>query len=183
MILFSGNIYSQPKYQSKKSPYPQVTLSGIGGISFPVGNFGENFNSGPTFGLELSYKANREVGFYGDLGYSSYPSKTDNAAPDGKYIQYTAGPRYYFTSPNLKSSIFLEAGIGGYSFMQNAYESNGAEIAEYSTTNFGINGGIGGNLNLGRDIDMIFKAKYHNILTSGGSQSFIEPVLGITVGF
>lgn len=182
-IIFSNDANSQQTYKTKKSAFPQWSLSGIGGVAFPVGNFGENFKAGPTFGLDLSYKVNKEVGFYGKFGYSTFPDKTNGGAPDGKYIEYTAGPRYYFTSKNLKSSIFLEAGIGGYSFMQDAYVLNGVDVAKYETTNFGINGGIGGILNLGRDVDMLFKAKYHNILTTDGSTSFIEPVLGIDIRF
>jgi hypothetical protein len=183
LVLFiNGTVFSQSTYQ-KKSPYPQWSLSGLGGVAFPVGNFGENFKSGPTFGLDLSYKVNKEVGFYGKVGYSIFPDKTQGAAPDGKYIEYTVGPRYYFTAKNLKSSIFLEAGLGGYSFMQEAYTLNGVTVPEYTTTNFGVNGGVGGILNLGRDIDLLFKAKYHNVLTTDGSSSFIEPVLGIDVRF
>lgn len=182
-ILLNAQLYSQTTYSVKKSPYPQWSLSGLGGVAFPVGEFGNQFKSGPTFGLDLSYKVNKEVGFWGKFGYSMFPDKSNGAAPDGKYIEYTAGPRYYFTSKNLKSSIFLEAGIGGYSFMQNAYTLNGEQVAEYSTTNFGLNAGLGGILNLGRDVDLLFKAKYHNVLTSDGSNSFIEPVLGIDLRF
>ncbi|MBK9226304.1 MAG: hypothetical protein IPL67_04405 [Ignavibacteria bacterium] len=60
---------------------------------------------------------------------------------------------------------------------------NSAEAAEYQTTNFGLNAGIGGVLNLGRDVDLLFKAKYHNILTPDGSTSFIEPLLGVDIRF
>lgn len=183
ITFLSVQAYSQPKYTYKKSVYPQMSLSGLGGVSFPVGQFGENFKSGPTFGLDLSYKVNKEVGFYGKVGYSIFPDKVNGSAPDGKYIEYTAGPRYYFTSRNLKSSIFLEAGLGGYSFMQDAYTLSGVDYAKYTTTNFGMNAGIGGILNLGRDVDMLFKAKYHNILTTDGSTSFVEPVLGIDIRF
>ncbi|MBK9334898.1 MAG: outer membrane beta-barrel protein [Ignavibacteria bacterium] len=184
MILIStGNVNSQTIYTTKKTTFPQWSVSGLGGVSFPVGNFGEKYKSGPTFGIDLSYKVNREVGFFGKFGYSIFPNKIIGGAPDGKYLEYTVGPRYYFTSKNLKSSLFLEAGVGGYSFMQPAYTVNEVAVAEYQTTNFGLNAGIGGVLNLGRDVDMLFKAKYHNILTPDGSSSFIEPVLGIDIRF
>ncbi|MBK9334662.1 MAG: outer membrane beta-barrel protein [Ignavibacteria bacterium] len=183
ILLSTGNVNSQTKYTTKKSTFPQWSLTGLGGVSFPVGNFGEKYKSGPTFGIDLSYKVNKEVGFYGKFGYSLFPNKAVGGAPDGKYLQYTAGPRYYFTSKNLKSSLFLEAGIGGYSFMQPAYTVNAVPVAEYQTTNFGVNAGVGGVLNLGRDVDLLFKAKYHNILTPDGSSSFIEPVLGIDIRF
>ena len=46
-----------------------------------------------------------------------------------------------------------------------------------------MNAGFGGILNLGTNVDLLFKAKYHNILTDNGSTSFIEPVLGLDVNF
>ncbi len=182
-IFFNIQSYSQTTYTYKKSVYPQWSLTGNAGVSFPVGQFGDNFKSGPIFGLDLSYKVNKEVGFYGDVGYSIFPDKSGGVVPDGKYIQYTIGPRYYFTARNLKSSLFLEAGIGGYTFTQEAYMLNDVYTAKYTATNFGLNAGLGGILNLGRDVDMLFKVKYHDILTPDGSTSFIEPVLGVDVRF
>jgi len=167
MILIStGTVNSQTRYATKKTVYPHFSVSGLGGVSFPIGNFGEKYKTGPTFGIDLSYKVNKEVGFYGKFGYSIFPNKILGGAPDAKYMEYTVGPRYYFTSKNLKSSLFLAA-----------------EAAEYQTTNFGLNAGIGGVLNLGRDVDLLFKAKYHNILTPDGSTSFIEPLLGVDIRF
>ena len=184
MILIStGTVNSQTRYATKKTAYPHFSVSGLGGVSFPIGNFGEKYKTGPTFGIDLSYKVNKEVGFYGKFGYSIFPNKILGGAPDAKYMEYTVGPRYYFTSKNLKSSLFLEAGLGGYSFTQPSYTVNSAEAAEYQTTNFGLNAGIGGVLNLGRDVDLLFKAKYHNILTPDGSTSFIEPLLGVDIRF
>lgn len=183
ILISTGNVNSQTIYKTKKTAYPQFSVSGLGGVSFPVGKFGENYKPGPTVGLDLSYKVNKEVGFFGKFGYSIFPSKIAGGVPDGKYLEYTVGPRYYFTSKNLKSSLFVEAGLGGYSFSQPAYSVNEVQVPEYQTTNFGLNAGLGGVLNLGRDVDLLFKAKYHNILTPDGSTSFIEPVLGIDVRF
>ncbi len=182
LACLNSMVFSQDRYTKRKT-YPQWSLSGLAGVSFPVGQFGDNYKSGPAFGLDLSYKVNKEVGFFAKLGYSMYPNKDGGPVPDGKYIEYTVGPRYYFTSRNLKSAIFLEAGLGGYSFNQDGYVLDGVTVGNYTSTNFGMNAGIGGILNLGRDVDLSFKAKYHNILTTDGSTSFIEPVLGIDLRF
>lgn len=184
VLMLSATVQSQTT--TKKSIYPQWSLAPVAGIGFPIGAFGDNFKSGLTFGLDLSNKINKEVGFYAKLGYYIFPTKIEGAT-DGKYLEYTAGPRYYFTSKNLKSSIFFEVGLGGYSFMQDAYtltvDTVSTNVAEKSTTNFGINGGIGAVLNLGKSIDLLVKFKYHNVLTSDGSTSFIAPVLGIDIRF
>ena len=179
LLFLCSAAYSQTKYTPsvKKN---QWSLTPEGGISFPVGALSENYKSGGNFGLDLNYQVNKEVGFYGKAGYYIMSSKTQGI-PDGKYLEYTAGPRYTFRAKNLKSSIFLEAGLGAYTFMQNAYNYNGVDVAENSTTDFGVNAGLGAVLNLGRDVDLLFKAKYHNIFNNGGSSSFITPVLGIDV--
>ena len=168
----------------KKSPYPYFSASPVAGAIFPVGKFGESFNTGVGTGLELNYRVNKEVGFYGKFGYSFMPSKLGTTVPDGKYIEYTVGPRYYFTSKNLKSSLYLEAGVGGYTFTQDTYQLGiDPPVEARSDTKFGMNAGIGGVLNLGRTVDLKFATKYHNILTANGSTSFISPVLGIDIRF
>ncbi|MEO8666147.1 MAG: outer membrane beta-barrel protein [Ignavibacteria bacterium] len=174
-IAFSTNSQAQMK---KKSPYPNFSLSPVGGIAFPIGNFGDNFKSGPSFGLDISYRVNKEVGFYAKFGYNIFASKTVGLS-DAKLIEATAGPRYFFTSRNLKSSIFLEAGLGAYNLKVDASPTT----LETSETKFGVNAGIGAVLNLSKPIDLVFKVKYHNILTEGGSSSYIAPMLGLDFRF
>ena len=183
-LIFALSTVVQSQTVKKKIVYSYWSISPVAGVAFPIGGFGENFKTGPTFGLDLSYKVNREVGIYAKGGYYIFPSKIDGVS-DGKYLEYTAGPRYYFMAKNLKSAFFLEVGLGGYSFMQDAYTItvNGVEnaVPENSTTNFGVNAGMGATLNLGKSVDLIMKLKYHNVLTSDGSNSFIAPLLGIDI--
>ncbi|HMQ68793.1 MAG TPA: outer membrane beta-barrel protein [Ignavibacteria bacterium] len=182
VLMFTGTSgFSQTNY-TKKSAYPNWSVSPVGGIVFPTGNMSENFKSGGNVGVDISYRVNKEVGFYGQGGYYFLGSKTAGV-PDGKYLEYTAGPRYYFTAPNLKSSVYLEAGIGAYTFVQDAYVQNEVEIAEVNETRFGYNAGLGAVLNLGTNVDMLFKVKYNTIQTTGGSSSFIAPVIGMDVRF
>lgn len=178
LVFLSSLAYSQQKYSTSKSK--QWSLTPEGGVSFPVGSLSENYKAGGNFGLDLNYQANKEVGFYGKVGYYIMSSKTPGVT-DGKYLEYTAGPRYTFRNKKLKSSIFLEAGLGAYTFQQNSYSYNGVDFPENSTTDFGVNAGLGAVLNLGRDVDLLFKAKYHSIFINDGSSSFITPVLGIDV--
>lgn len=180
-IIFMMNTSGQSQTVKKKSPYPIWSLSPVGGIAFPVGKFGESYKSGPTFGLDISYRVNREVGIYVKGGYYIFPSKIAGSDADGKYLEYTAGPRYFFTSRNLKSSFFLEVGLGGYSFKQDAHVVDSVNVAEYTSTDFGVNAGMGATLNLGASVDLIIKLKYHNILTTDGSSSFVAPMLGIDI--
>ncbi len=183
ILFFSTAAISQTTYSTiKKSPYPQWSLSPVGGVIFPVGNFSNNFKAGGNVGLDLSFKANKEVGFFAKFGYNFFRSKTDGV-PDGNYFGYTVGPRYYFTAKNLKSSLFIEAGVGAYTFKQSGYNLEEISYPEVSYTKFGYNAGIGAILNLGRDVDLLFNANYNTVMTADGSSSFITPVLGIDVRF
>lgn len=183
IILFSSAVNSQTGYTPvKKSTYPQWSISPVGGLMFPVGNLSSNFKPGGNAGLDLSFKANKEVGFFAKFGYNFFRSQTAGV-PDGKYYEYTVGPRYYFKAKNLKSSIFIEAGIGAYTFNQQSYVLNETAYPEVSYTKFGYNAGIGAILNLGRDVDLLFKTKYNTVMTSDGSSSYIVPVLGIDIRF
>lgn len=183
IILLSSAVNSQTRYTTvKKSTYPQLSLSPVGGIMFPVGNLSSNFKPGGSVGLDLSYKVNKEVGFFAKFGYDFFRSQNIEV-PDGKYFEYTIGPRYYFTAKNLKSSIFLEAGIGAYTFNQQGYVLDESAYPEVSYTKFGYNAGIGAILNLGRDVDLLFKTKYNAVMTEDGSSSFITPVFGVDVRF
>lgn len=181
IMIMTSAVFSQTSYTKKKA-YPNWSLSPLGGITFPVGELSNNFDPGVSTGLDVTYRVNREVGFYGKFGYNTLGSKT-TGLPDGKYLEYTVGPKYYFTSPNLKSSVYLEAGVGAYTFMQNGYMLNNQTVDEISETNFGYNAGIGAILNLGKNVDLKFETKYTSILKEGGSNSFIAPALGVDFRF
>ncbi|MEP7147168.1 MAG: hypothetical protein ABI792_09190 [bacterium] len=184
-LLLSSVSEAQMKMKRKKVAYPQFSLSPVAGIAFPIGDFGGFYKAGPSFGLDISYRVNREVGFYAKVGYSIFSNK-EGSVPlvtlsDTKILEATVGPRYFFTSKNLKSALFLEAGGGIYSIKQQL--TTAPAVLEQSVTKFGVNAGIGGILNLSRPIDLIFKVKFHNILTEGGSTSFIVPQLGLDFRF
>lgn len=129
--------------------------------------------------MDIGYRINKEVGVYAKFGYYFFSSKTDGV-PSGKYLEVTAGPRYFFTDPKLSSMIFGEAGGGIYNFRQDSFTPVGGTIIdEISDTKPGVNAGLGANLALSKTVDILLKTKYHVIFTSGGSSSFISVVTGI----
>jgi hypothetical protein len=174
-----------PVTNSKKTnprTYPQISLGFMGGAIFPVGVMSESFKPGGDLGLDVGFRVNREVGFYGKFGYYFMSSKM-SGAPVGSYLEFTAGPRYYFTKPNLKSTMFLEAGFGGYSFNQNSYlnpnDTAGGTISQIADTRPGVNAGIGANLALTDVVGILIKTKYNLIFTPNGSNSFVTAGAGI----
>ncbi len=110
--------------------------------------------------------------------------------PSASYLAYTAGPRYYFTNPKLKSTLFLEAGIGGYTFTQDAYSQTVQGVTtnfpEQGDTRVGFNAGVGGDVFLSDNLSLMLKAKYHTILGSGddnSTRSYLGTNAGVNIRF
>jgi hypothetical protein len=108
-------------------------------------------------------------------------------APVGSYFEISAGPRYYFMNPKLKSQIFLEGGVGAYHFMQKSYvnpdDTAHATVDQIANTKAGLNGGIGASLYLSDAVDILFKSKYNVVFTPNGTSSFITVGAGFEFSF
>ncbi|RPI15013.1 MAG: hypothetical protein EHM58_15160 [Ignavibacteriae bacterium] len=169
---------------SKRKMFPHFSISPSGGAIFPIQNLKESFKPGGQFGLDLGYRVNKEVGFYAKFGYYFMSSKI-TGAPVGAYIEGSAGPRYFFTHPKLKSEVFLEGGVGAYNFRQDAYVDNltQTQVDQISSTKAGVNAGVGGSLALSNAVDILVKSKYHVIFTPNGSSSFLTVTGGLEFRF
>ena len=200
MMLFISNAYSQElntssfsketnESVSKTKSYGYWELTPSAGVIFPVGKFSENFDISGRTGLDLGYRINKEVAIYGNVTYNLLSSKAQSG-PNASYLSYTVGPRYYFTNPKLKSTLFVEAGVGGYTFTQDAYQ----QTIEGVTTNFpeqgdtrvGFNAGVGGDVYLSDHLSLMMKAKYNTILGSGDdntTRSFLGVDGGLNIRF
>jgi hypothetical protein len=181
MAQVSTKSVSQVKVVKKS--FPVVTIAPSGGAIFPLTrDFRNEFKPGALIGLDVGVRINREVALSGRFSYMFMGSKK-TGAPIGQYMEFTAGPRYYFTHPKLKSQIYFEGGAGAYYFKQNSYvdpeDENADEVSQVKSTNAGINGGIGASLFLSDAVDILAKAKYHNIFTNTGSVGFMTISGGI----
>jgi len=155
-----------------KNPFPEFSISPYGGAIFPTGVLNDNYKPSPTFGMDLGYRVNKEVGLYAKLGYVKLNSKTDGIA-DANYFEFTIGPRYYFSKEDLKSNIFLEGGIGAFTFSRNTLTIGSSEILGSSNTRMGMNGGIGATMALTDKVRILVKSKYTMIFTPTGSDNFV----------
>jgi len=175
------------KEKGVKKMFPHVSLAPIGGAIFPLSRtLRDDFKPGGLVGLDIGYRLNKEVALQGNFSYVFMSSKI-TGAPVGNYLEFSAGPRYYFTHPKLKSSLFFEAGVGAYNFSQKSYvnpnDTNGGSIPQINNTKAGINGGLGVSLSLSDAIDILAKAIYHNIFTPNGSQGFMTVNGGLEFRF
>src|SRR5689334_1601093 len=149
------------KQPTVKKGFPHFSIAPYGGAIFPLTRDMRNeFKPGAQIGLDLGYRVNKEVALYGKFSYMFMSSKV-TGAPVGSYLEFSAGPRYYFTHPKLKSAVFFEAGVGAYNFRQNSFstgENGQTVVPQINNTKAGINGGIGASLQLTNAIDILAKA-------------------------
>lgn len=170
------------KLTVKKQSFPEFTIAPSVGAIFPLTrDFRTEFKPGGLASLDIGLKLNKEVGLFGKFSYMFLSSKS-SGAPIGQYMEFSFGSRYYFTHPKLKSQVYFEGGAGAYYFKQNSYinpEAQSITINQVSKTNAGINGGIGASLFLSDAVNILAKAKYHNVFTQTGSIGFMTVVAGI----
>lgn len=172
-------------YVVTKESYPQWSITPSGGIVFPIMELSNSFKANGIFGLETGAKVNKEVGFYLRGNYMFMNSSASGGAV-GKYIEITVGPRYYFSSINVKSQLFADAGIGPYIFSQASYQPEdptAAVIPEINETKLGVNAGIGASLYLSPNMNLMLRTKYNTVFTSTATKSFITASTGLEFKF
>ncbi|MFI5211413.1 MAG: outer membrane beta-barrel protein [Ignavibacteria bacterium] len=175
------------KETTLKKMYPHVSIAPIGGAIFPLTRqLRDEFKPGGLVGLDIGYRINKEISLQGNFSYVFMSSKL-TGAPVGNYLEFSAGPRYFFMHPKLKSALFFEAGVGAYNFRQNSYvnaqDTNGSAIPQINNTKAGISGGLGVSLSLSEAIDILVKTNYHNVFTPNGSQGFMTVNGGLEFRF
>lgn len=195
LFVFASNSFAQTtttvittptkKYVVTKEAFPQWSVTPSGGIVFPIMDLSNSFKSNGIFGLEVGTKVNKEVGFYLRGNYM-FMNSSASGAPVGKYIEISVGPRYYFSSINVKSQLFADAGLGPYIFTQASYQPQdptAAVIPEISETKLGVNAGVGASLYLSDNMNLMIRTKYNTVFTSTATKSFITASTGLEFKF
>ena len=174
----SGSSISDKMIKVYPVKYPIFTLSPMAGGIFPVSELGNTYQAGFSAALDAAIRLNKELGIYSNVGYYSITNNND-LAPNSSYIEISAGPRYYFTKSSLKSSFFIETGVGAYIFSQDAYENNVGQ----THTNIGLSLGPGFTMQASNSVDLILKTKYQMIFNDSGTRSFVTGLGGIEFKF
>ncbi len=173
--------------KSVRKTYPHVTITPFGGAIFPLPKqLNQQFKPGGHFGLDVGYRVNKEVALVGEASYFFMSSKV-TGAPIGSYLEFAAGPRYYFVHPKLNSSLFFEGGVGAYNFRQSSYvdpnDLTAASVNQINNTKAGIYGGMGASLGLSNVMDLMVRGKYNVVFTPNGSASFLTVGAGLEFRF
>jgi opacity protein-like surface antigen len=183
MVFISDLANAQFKDRTQTPSWGYWSIAPFGGFNLPTGTFADNYKASGVAGIDVDYRVNRETAIFTSIVYNFLRTK-DPAGPKSSYFSYVIGPRYHFTHPQLKSSLFVEGGVGGYTFNSDAYTINDPvsgtrTVDKVSDTRAGVNVGMGADLNLSSQFDIFVRSKYHLIFRTGGTSSFI----GTDAGF
>ncbi len=186
MLFVSTLAFAQADMKARnyyKHPhYPFFTIGVTGGAVFPLSKLSDSYEAGPRIGADLGYRINKEVSISGTFNYSWVIPKNTNA-PNGNYMEFSIGPRYFLSHPKLRSAIFAEGGVGAYNFQQAGYFDAvlNQDIKKLDNTRAGIYGGLGATLSVVKNVDFIIKGKYHFIFGKNETTNFMTVTGGLNV--
>lgn len=156
------------------------SLGATGGYTAPTGDIANYFNSGYNVGAEAELEVAGND-FYADVNYNSLSTKDAALNPKALNItELSVGYRRDLFSLGVGSRVFVDAGAGLYSVSAYNTGSVFTPVIYPSSSNFGVNGGIGAAFPLSASTRFIGKIKYHNIIDNvGGNKNLFTVSAGI----
>jgi hypothetical protein len=154
-----------------------------GGLTLPLGDFGDAANTGWHGLAAVSFVPNNfPVGIQIDGMYQRFGLDDGGFFGDDanfRLIQGTANAVYKFqTSEETKIRPYLIGGVGLYNGKVGGDNIIGDPESE---TDFGINGGAGFDFAAG-SVSLFVEGRFHNIFTEGESTNLIPITVGIRLG-
>lgn len=154
-----------------------------GGLTLPMGDFGDGFNTGWHGLAAVSFAPSTfPLGFQVDGMYQRL-GVDDGGGPDvdvsSQLINGTANVIYKFkTSEDSQFRPYVIGGVGLYNFKLTGDDvPSGLE----SETDFGINGGAGFDVKVG-SVGAFVEGRFHNIFADPENVNFIPITVGVRLG-
>ena len=140
------------------------------GMLFPLGDMKNSYNKSGNIGLELNYNRSRNFAFILEGRLNFLSSKDTNIVGSTSYVEATVGGKYYIGKAT--SRFFVEAETGLYIYDYSLIEVGGNQTSS-TTAKFGLNGGVGFEMNSFSRTQIYIKSKYHTIFTPGKITNYI----------
>lgn len=184
ILLFPVICFSQVKI---------VTIGFYGGVLIPTkftNDYRDNYKVSPNIGAEFLYTVSPNIGIVADVTYNLLSIDYAQTWIDRNfyYIESTAGVRYNIIP--TKNIFFLEGGLGAYILKAKFTESlqpggygNELHYYDWSSTDFGINGGVGIIFPIDNTFSITSKVKFHNVFTSNGEKNYFSITAGVNYSF
>ena len=166
----------------------QIRFSLGGGVTVPVGTFGDVASTGWHGGAALGFQpADFPIGFQVDGMYHRFGFEAAGVDADWQMIQGTANAVFMFNrSEESKFHPYLIGGVGAYNVKA---VGNDAEGINSDETDFGVNAGLGFDFDLG-NLAAFIEGRYNAIFggtvdpttLDDATASFVPITIGIRLG-
>ena len=201
LLLGFTNSYSQSKYKTKK-----FSASVQAGSFIPFGDASDVYKTGFNTGFDLGYKVKSNIEVFLTLNYNFLKFKSSIMSDATPHIlDVSIGSRYFFGAKS-KNRFFGEAGLGLYSMGVSSYSTKTTtsipiidpksgdttgfttttttqSIPSASSSDFGINAGVGDLYQVSNDVGIYLKSDFHIVFTSGSSTTFMGIYFGAKINF
>ncbi len=155
-----------------------------GGLSLPLGDFGDAASTGFHGLAAVSFQPNNlPIGIQVDAMYQRFGVDDGGLAGDidanFQVIQGTANAVYKFAnSPDSKVRPYLIGGVGLYNS-----KLTGDDVPDNidGSTDFGINAGAGFDFQAGA-VALFVEGRFHNVFSDGDNTNFIPVTVGVRLG-
>jgi opacity protein-like surface antigen len=164
--------------------HAQVGLGVGGGVTIPVSALSDVNKTGYNILADLSFRApTSPLGFRVDGMFNSLPTKVTDARTLQVWTLNANLVANLTSVPHAPIAPYLIAGIGWYNDRYRVRTSGTTVVASGSTSdnNFGINGGLGLRIALGKS-SLFGEARYHYVFTPGQRMEMIPITIGINFG-
>lgn len=154
-IVFAQNTTTNKPYEKEFKNFKRekfFQLSVFGGPVYPIKDFREKFGSSAAVGLDFLYRINEESAISLQIN-DHILTRNSGYDPDGNYLEFALGPKFYFCPRCYRSSIFFEVGVGLVLMNETDFtDTLGVYRASRSIVKLGASTGIGGDIVISNSI-------------------------------
>jgi hypothetical protein len=162
----------------------QVGLGVGGGVTIPVSSLSDVNKTGYNVLADLSFRSpDSPLGFRIDGMFNSLPTKVTDARTLQVWTLNANLVANLTSVPHAPVTPYLIAGVGYYNDRYRVRTSGSTLVASGNTSDndFGINGGVGLRIALGKS-SLFGEARYHYVFTPGQRMEMIPITIGINFG-
>ncbi|MFP4466970.1 MAG: outer membrane beta-barrel protein [Candidatus Goldiibacteriota bacterium] len=186
MLLVAAAVYAAPQaVRGQESAYDidYWIVSVKGGLSYPLGEFGEYVN--PLFNAGVSGRKGLDMEFSvgGGLHYASMPYVHEDAPGPFTATIFDVHGAWQPYMPDLFIWPYLKAGLGMY-VMEYSRQVDQYNAEHASETAIGFLAGIGANYPIGDMFAANIEILYHHVALAGGTgdlNTFLSADIGATI--
>jgi outer membrane protein W len=151
----------------------------LGGVlTMPMGDFGDAFKMGWRAGANVGYFVTDQIQVGATGAYSQNKVDDTTGVGDAKLNiwQFGAFGKYMFKMQNPTVAPYVRAGMG-------FYNSKLSTTGSTSSTDLGINGGLGVSFAVSPTASVFVEGAYHNIFTDVSSTNYLAANAGLSLMF